>query len=77
MRLTGILLVIGVVALTAYCEPVLKEGWRETNDRDQTEEGAYWKARGFVREEVKKQDATVAFGRYKRQPWRLPGRKQR
>jgi hypothetical protein len=61
LRLTGIVLVVAVAVLAAYCAPVLKDGWREMNDRDPTREGAYWKARGFVREQVKGQDASVAF----------------
>ena len=65
LRVTGAVLVAVVALLTAYCAPVFKDGWREMNDRDQTQEGAYWKARGFVREDVKKQDASVAFEPYK------------
>jgi hypothetical protein len=65
LRVTGIVLVVGIALLTAYCAPVLKDGWREANDRDPTQEGAYWKARGFVREEVREQDASVAFEPYK------------
>ena len=65
LRVTGIVLVVVVALLTAYCAPVLKDGWREANDRDQNAEGAYWKARGFVREEVKTQDASVAFEPFK------------
>jgi hypothetical protein len=64
LRVTGIVLVAAVALLTAYCAPVLKDGWREMNDRDRTQEGAYWKARGFVREQVKTQDASVAFDPY-------------
>ncbi len=62
LRVTGAVLVAGVALVTAYCAPVLKDGWRELNDHDRTPEGAYWKARGFVREDVKNQDANVAFG---------------
>jgi len=40
---------------------VFKDGWKEMNDRDPSAEGAYWKARGFVREEVKRNDGSVAF----------------
>ncbi len=64
LRITGIVLVAGIALVTAYCAPVLKDGWREMNDRDRTREGAYWKARGFVREEVRKQEASVAFEPY-------------
>jgi hypothetical protein len=65
LRVTGVVLVAALALLTAYCAPVLKDGWREMNDRDPTQEGAYWKARGFVREQVKQQDANVAFEPYK------------
>jgi hypothetical protein len=65
LRVLGAVLVVVVALAVAYCAPVLKDGWREVNDRDQTQEGAYWKARGFVREEVKQQDASVAFEPYK------------
>ncbi len=64
LRLAGIALVVMVALVTAYCAPVLKDGWREMNDRDATREGAYWKARGFVREQVKNQDGSVAFEPY-------------
>jgi len=65
LRVTGIVLVAAVALATAYCTPVLKDGWREVNDRDQTQEGAYWKARGFVREALRaQQDAGVAFEPY-------------
>jgi len=65
LRVTAIVLVAAVALLTAWCAPVLNDVWREANDRDPTREGAYWKARGFVREDVKKQqDADVAFQPY-------------
>jgi len=73
MRLLGAVLVVVVALAAAYCAPVLKDGWREVNDRDQTQEGAYWKARGFVREEVKQQDASVAFEPYKAATVKLTG----
>ncbi len=65
LRVTGIVLVAVVALVTAYCAPVLKDGWREMNDRSPTREGAYWKARGFVREQVKNQDGSVAFEPYR------------
>jgi len=64
LRVTGIVLLATVALLLGYCGPVLKEGWREMNDRDLTQQGAYWRARGFVREDVKEQDASVAFDQY-------------
>ena len=64
LRITGMVLVAGLALVTAYCAPILKDGWREMNDRDQTQQGAYWRARGFVREEVKRQGASVAFDPY-------------
>jgi hypothetical protein len=64
LRVMGTLAVGMVAAVIAYCAPVLKDGWREMNDRDATPQGAYWRARGLVREEVKGQDASVAFEPY-------------
>jgi hypothetical protein len=65
LRVLGMVLVAAVALLTAWCTPVLQDVWREANDRDPTQEGAYWKARGFVREAVKKQQgADVAFQPY-------------
>lgn len=64
LRVAGIALLGTVTLVLGYCGPVLKDGWREMNDRDQTANGAYWRARGFVREEVKKADASVAFEPY-------------
>jgi hypothetical protein len=61
LRIAGAALVVAVVLVTAYCVPVVKDGWREANERDQTAESAYWRARGFVREDVKRQDESVAF----------------
>ena len=65
LRVTGVVLVAVVALATAYCAPVLKDGWREANDRDWTQEGAYWEARSLVREEVRNQGASVAFEPYK------------
>ena len=61
LRVTAVVMAATVILVLSYCAPVLKDGWREMNDRDPTPEGAYWKARGFVREEVKRQDGSVAF----------------
>jgi hypothetical protein len=65
LRGAGAVFMAVIGLLTAYCAPVFQDGWRELNDRDQTADGAYWKARGFVREEVKAQDASVAFEPFK------------
>lgn len=65
LRLVGGIVVLGVALVTAYCAPVLRQGWREMNDRDENEEGAYWRARGFVREELKEEDESVAFRSYR------------
>jgi hypothetical protein len=64
LRIAGIALIGTVLLVLGYCAPVLKDGWREMNDRDLTAQGAYWRARGLVREEVKNQDASVAFESY-------------
>jgi uncharacterized protein DUF4339 len=64
LRVAGIALLATVTLVLGYCGPVLKDGWREMNDRDQTMQGAYWRARGYVREDVKKTDESVAFESY-------------
>jgi len=61
LRVTGIVMAATVLLVVCYCAPVFKDGWKEMNDRDPSAEGAYWKARGFVREEVKRNDGSVAF----------------
>ena len=43
----GLVLAAG---LLAFFGPLVRDGWRETNQRRFTAEAAYWKARGFVRE---------------------------
>lgn len=60
LALLGVALVLGF-----WIAPVLRDGWREMNERDCTREAAYWKARGFAREEAKAQDTSVAFDPYK------------
>jgi hypothetical protein len=52
------------ILLTAFFGPLVRDGWRETNQRRFTPEAAYWKARGFVREEVQKQRSNLAFERF-------------
>jgi len=59
LLLLGALLVIA--CFVAYLAPMLADGWREANQDELTAEAAYWKARGFVRDEIRKQNATVAF----------------
>jgi len=61
LRVTGVVLAASVALALAYCAPVLEQGWRELNDPSQTAEGAYWRARGYVRAEFKTQDVSVAF----------------
>jgi len=64
LRIGG-LIAAGVIALVlAWFAPVLNEGWRELTERNFTAESAYWLARGFVREDVKRQGASVAFEQY-------------
>jgi len=64
IRLLGIVTLTTLGLLLVYCEPVLRDGWREMNARDFTQEGAYWRARGFVRDEVRRTDGSVAFESY-------------
>ncbi len=56
--------VIVALALLAFFGPLVRDGWRETYQRKFTAESAYWKARGFVREEVKKRKANLHFERF-------------
>lgn len=53
------LLVFCLVA--AYFGPLLREGWKETGPREYSREAAYWAARGFVREEMKRGKRKVSF----------------
>ncbi len=64
LRLLGILMLTTVGLVLAYCEPVLRDGWREMNAREWSQEGAYWRARGFVREEARRKDGSVVFEPY-------------
>lgn len=58
------LLLMLVAALTVYFAPAIREAWKETTARGFTPQAAYWKARGFVRDELKKENATVDFDRF-------------
>ncbi|HEX4085562.1 MAG TPA: DUF4339 domain-containing protein [Chthoniobacteraceae bacterium] len=64
IRTTAIIVLAAAAMVTAYFAPMLREGWREMNDRDQTQEAAYWRARGFVREAIRRQDESVVFDPY-------------
>lgn len=61
LRFVALAVVVVGAMLMGYCTPILREGWREMDERDATAEGAYWRARGFVREEVKSEGGSVAF----------------
>jgi len=65
LRLTVLVLAAAALLLGLLFGPALRDAWRELNERDCTPEEAYWKARAFVREEVKKQDRSVAFEPFK------------
>lgn len=52
---------IAIVAVAAYFLPMIKVGWRETIARGYSPAAAYWRARGFVREDLRKNKADVAF----------------
>ena len=41
--------------------PIFIDGWKEASQHEFTADAAYWKARDYVRTELKKQNATVAF----------------
>lgn len=62
IRFVGMVCIGAAALLIGYCAPILKDGWREMDERDYTTEAAYWKARGFVREDLKAHGANVAFG---------------
>ena len=64
LRLTAIVVLIAATVVAAYFAPMLREGWREMNDRDQTQEAAYWRARGFVRESIRNHGESVVFDPY-------------
>ncbi len=52
--------------LLAYFGPLVRDCWKEvSSQRKFTAEAAYWKARGFVREEMKRKRANLAFERFK------------
>ena len=65
VRVSAVLMLGACIIMAVLWGPMLKDGWREMNDRDRTPEGAYWRARGFLREEVKRRDESVAFEGYK------------
>lgn len=61
-RLLVLLGVVLVCALAlALISPILIDGWKEASQHEFTDAAAYWKAREFVRGELKKQNATVSF----------------
>lgn len=57
-------LAVLAIALGAYFAPAFREAWKETTARGFTRQAAYWKARGFVRDELRKENATVVFDRF-------------
>jgi hypothetical protein len=58
--LVGTVLLLSTVVI-AYFAPVVREGWKEANQHEFTRQSAYWAARGYLREELKKSKTTVAF----------------
>jgi hypothetical protein len=49
----GTMAVIGLVLGAFWLVlPILRQGWKEQNQSDRTLEGAYWRARGALREHV-------------------------
>ncbi len=56
------MIVVGAIAgAAAFFAPLIRVGWKETNEHEFTAESAYWKARGLVREEVKSKRANIHF----------------
>lgn len=63
-RIFAALAVVSTAACAAYLAPMIREGWKETNEHEFSREAAYWKARSYVREELRKSHATVTFGKF-------------
>lgn len=70
LRLRRLMLALAVIcaaACAAFLAPTLREAWKEmdTNEREYTREAAYWRARSFVREELRRSShASVTFSRF-------------
>lgn len=60
----GAILVV-LAAFLAFFGPTIADGWRETTQRDYTATGAYWSARGAVRERGLQSGAVAQFSPYK------------
>ena len=63
-RLLIALLLVCVAACAAYLAPIIREGWKETNEHSYSREAAYWKARSYVREELRRSHSIVTFQRF-------------
>ena len=57
--MAGCLVALAIVGRLVW--PTLAMGWREVTQREYTETAAYWRARGFIREEVSNQAGVVVF----------------
>ncbi len=49
------------VILMACFAPIVQEGWKERSQHRYSSEAAYWRARGYVRDELKDRGAKVSF----------------
>jgi hypothetical protein len=69
----GILVALALFAASFF--PLIRDGWKEAAQDEFTAEAAYWKARGYIRQEVKtKHNATVSFDSLDRSKIELTGK---
>jgi hypothetical protein len=61
--LLGTVIPLALLA-AAYFGAMIATGWRENNQDQFTARAAYWKARGSIRENLRKAGETVSFGRF-------------
>jgi hypothetical protein len=66
VRKRGSRILLGTIILlalfvAAYLGPMIAIGWRENNQDEFTANAAYWKARGFIRDHLRKAGETVSF----------------
>lgn len=60
-RMLTALVILLLAACAAYLAPMIREGWKETSEHEYSREAAYWKARSYVREDLRGRRATVTF----------------
>lgn len=60
-RMTVVIILVCASLVAGYFAPAIRDGWKELTAHGSTREAAYWKARGYIREELRKNHETVAF----------------